>query len=250
MVKTLIITGNGINSEAELAEAFRQSGSAAEFVHINDLAEKPEKLANYDILALPGGFSFGDHLGSGLVLAQLIKQHLKSAIQAFTAAGGLILGICNGFQILVKAGILPDLEGNWTPEISLIHNDCGTFQDRWIKLEFNPESPCVWTKGLKAAEYPIRHGEGRLIIKDEQTKNELIHKNLVAIRYSDGNPNGSELDAAGISDASGRILGLMPHPEAYLCRYNHPEWTGRAGLPPLGLELIKNGVEYINKNRK
>ena len=170
MAKVAILTGYGINADNELKEAFLRAGAeCADRIHINDMIEKPEILDSYQILGFPGGFSFGDHLGSGLVMAHLFKQNLKGVLDKFIAKGKLIIGICNGFQVLVKMGVLPNFDGNWTQEVSLIHNNTGVFENSWLNVRFNPDSPCVWTKGLKEMDIPIRHGEGRFITKYKAT---------------------------------------------------------------------------------
>jgi phosphoribosylformylglycinamidine synthase subunit PurQ / glutaminase len=234
---TCVITGYGINADLELAEAFRQAGSKVERVHINDLIAQPDRLQAYRIIGFPGGFSFGDHLGSGLVFAGLFKRHLKPALDDFVAAGGLILGICNGFQVLVKMGVLPNFDGNWGPTVSLIHNENGTFEDSWVRVAEEPDSRCVWTTGMGELDLPIRNGEGRFITASPAIYDRLVADRLIALTYSGRNPNGSQGSVAGITDTTGRILGLMPHPEAYLYPENHPEW-----LRGDGLTLFRNGV--------
>lgn len=247
MAKVAILTGYGINADNELKQAFIAAGAEkAVRIHINDMIEKPEILDEYHILGFPGGFSFGDHLGSGLVMAHLFKQNLKDVLDKFIADGKLIIGICNGFQVLVKMGVLPNFDGKWTQEVSLIHNNTGVFENSWLNVRFNPASDCVWTKGLDNMDIPIRHGEGRFITKDAATLKKIEDMNLNAVIYNDRNPNGSEHDIAGITDATGRILGLMPHPEAFLVPENHPMWRRKEIKEAAGLKLLKNGVQYID----
>ena len=248
IVKTAVITGYGINADNELKQAFILAGSEAEKIHIKDIIEKPEVLREYHILAFPGGFSFGDHLGSGLVFAHLFKNHLKDELDRFIEDGKLIIGICNGFQVLVKMGVLPNFEGDWSCDVSLIHNNTGVFENSWLEIAFNEKSGCIWTKGLDKMDIPIRHGEGRFITKSKEILERLEKENLAAIRYSDRNPNGSENDIAGITDRTGRILGLMPHPEAFMFPENHPKWTRKNIKEGYGLRIFKNGVEYVRKN--
>jgi phosphoribosylformylglycinamidine synthase subunit PurQ / glutaminase len=237
----LIACGYGINADEELAEAFNQSGADASRVHLTDLLEAPQKLAQARILAFPGGFSFGDHLGSGMVLANLLRKRLRPAIEAFIADGGLVIGICNGFQVLAKTGILPNLRGGWERDITLVHNENPGYVDDWIHVRFEAESPCVWTRGLSPRDLPVRHGEGRLVVRDSGVLETLEHEHLVALRYEGRNPNGSIHDIAGVCDRSGRILGLMPHPEAFLVPENHPQ--RRRGVPcDTGLALFENAV--------
>jgi phosphoribosylformylglycinamidine synthase I len=245
-VKVLILSGYGINADCELEEAFRRSGGVPTRVHVSDLAERPALLADYRILAFPGGFSFGDHLGSGQVLANLFRKKLRPEIEKFIAEGKLIIGICNGFQILVKMGVLPNIDGDWKKEVSLVHNDSGGYEDSWVSLSFERDCPSVWTKGLSRIELPIRHGEGRFVASEEATLDRLDASRLVAIRYAGRNPNGSERNIAGISDKTGRIFGLMPHPEAYLLPENHPRWT-RGEKRETGLAIFRNGIEYFEK---
>ena len=240
-----VVTGYGINADEELALAFRMAGADARSVHAGDLVADPGLIGAFRILALPGGFSFGDHLGSGKVLAHLFRRTLRPALEGFVASGGLVIGICNGFQVLVKMGLLPNLSSRWEPEVSLVHNESGVFEDRWVRVVFDPASPCVWTRGLSAMDVPVRHGEGRFVAADDRVLAELDAAHLAAARYAprDGgagpaaypdNPNGSTDGIAGITDRTGRIFGLMPHPEAFLFPENHPEWTRGQGLPRQG----------------
>jgi phosphoribosylformylglycinamidine synthase subunit PurQ / glutaminase len=255
--RACVITGFGINADEELAFAFRTAGAEAVRVHVSDLIEAPALLASYRILAFPGGFSFGDHLGSGMVFAHLFRRHLKPALEGFARAGGLVIGICNGFQVLVKMGVLPGMAGTWEPEASLVHNDSGRFEDRWVRVAFDPGSPCVWTAGLAPMDLPVRHGEGKLIVKSDSVRAGLEARRLVALRYVarsgtgvagagpvayPDNPNGSDLDAAGICDPTGRIFGLMPHPEAFVRAEQHPEWARGGARAGDGLAVFENGV--------
>jgi phosphoribosylformylglycinamidine synthase I len=255
-IRVCIITGFGINADYELQRAFNMVGATGTLIHITDIIERPQTLRENHIIAFPGGFSYGDHLGSGKVFGTLFKKHLKVELQEFIAAGKLVIGICNGFQVLVKMGILPNLAGGWKQEVSLIHNDSGKFEDRWVLLKTNPASPCVWTRGLDELEFPVRHGEGKFVIISPSIRDSLVKQNLIALTYASAsgvepgypaNPNGSVLDIAGISDASGRVFGLMPHPEAFLIPENHPRWTREKIQESDGLMLFKNGVEYIKE---
>ena len=245
--RTCVITGFGINADEELAHAFQVAGADAERVHVSDLIERPALVGSYRILAFPGGFSFGDHLGSGMVFAHLFRRHLKPALESFAAAGGLVIGICNGFQVLVKMGVLPNLSGTWEPEVSLVHNDSGRFEDRWVRVTFDRASPCPWTRGLDSMDLPVRHGEGKLVVKSAAVLDRLESGHLVALRYID-NPNGSVHDVAGICDPTGRIFGLMPHPEAFIRAENHPEWTRGGVRAGEGLAIFENGVRAARGN--
>ena len=255
MVKTCIITGFGINADIELKTAFEMAGSDSDRIHIKDLIKSPEIINDFHIIGFPGGFSYGDHLGSGKVFSGLFKKNLKNELNGFVESGKIVIGICNGFQVLVKMGILPNLHSDWEPEVSLIHNESDKFEDRWVKIEYNQSSPCIWTKGLDKMDIPVRHGEGKFITGSEDILITLESKNLVALKYTSkkntdsvkypDNPNGSINDIAGICDKSGRIFGLMPHPEAFLYPENHP--TGKFGKT-IGLDIFKNGVNYIQEN--
>jgi phosphoribosylformylglycinamidine synthase len=254
--RVCVITGFGINADEELAIAFALAGADPDRVHVRELIARPERLSLYRILAFPGGFSFGDHLGSGKVFATLFRHNLGSAMNDFTAGGGLVIGICNGFQVLVKMGILPNLSGSQTQEASLIHNDSGKYEDRWVRVRFEKGSRCVWTRGLTDMELPVRHGEGKFVVPSAEALNTCARQGLIALRYaarggedSDGgvvnypdDPNGSDGHVAGICDSTGRIFGLMPHPEAFLHPENHPDWTARRPREALGLRIIANGV--------
>jgi len=239
--KAIILTGYGFNADAELAEAFRLAGAKPERLHLADLVAEPGLLAPARILAFPGGFSFGDHLGSGQVAALLCRRSLKPALERFIADGGLVIGVCNGFQALVRMGILPNRDGLWGREVSLIQNESGRFVDGWFPLSFGGSSPCLWTEGLAPRSFPVRHGEGRFVAKDEAVLDGLEREGLVAVRYQGRGPNGSERAIAGICDPSGRVFGLMPHPEAFLVRENHPS-RRRASADEPGIELFEKGV--------
>jgi len=241
MIRAGILTGFGINADVELAQAFELAGAKAEFLPVTTLVDEPERLDNLQILGFPGGFSFGDHLGSGRVLAQLVKQRLRDALDGFTRRGGLTLGVCNGFQTLVKMGVLPNLKGDWTPETTLIGNDVGVFQDRWVGVTYH-SGTSPWTRGLGHADLPIRHGEGRFQVAEPAVLNALHERGLVAVTYRGPNPNGAVDAIAGITDPTGRIFGLMPHPEAFVSRLHHPLWRRRNDVGPLGLRVFENAV--------
>ena len=261
--KVLIITGYGVNCEAESAEAWRRAGANPILVHLNDLLSSPEQIDNVDGLMFIGGFSYGDHMTSGHVFAQRIKHHLQPRLQTFIDAGKLMLGICNGFQVMTKMGLLPGLNGNYfSPSVSLIQNDCGYFQNYWVNIRFEDTSPCVFTKGLGTLPLPIRHGEGKIFTLDATVLEEMEEAGCVAARYVDAagnptdtfpdNPNGSLHAIAGLSDPTGRIFGMMPHPEAYLFPENHPQWDMQkrnSSLPEegLGLMLFRQAVTAMNE---
>ena len=257
--RVCIVTGFGINADEELAYAFECVGGQAVRVHVRDLIGAPRLLSTFRILAFPGGFSFGDHLGSGKVFATLFRRTLGAELAEFIAGGGLVLGICNGFQVLVKMGALPNLEGRGTQEVSLIHNDSGKYEDRWVRVRFEENSRCVWTKGLPDMDLPVRHGEGKFIVKGDDAMSALTASGLVALRYTardaGGNdvrypddPNGSDGHVAGICDLTGRVFGLMPHPEAFLHSENHPQWNFPAVLPRNARRSLQGEVLRILAN--
>lgn len=253
--KVLILKAAGINCDAETAYAFECAGARTEFVHINQLAAKEKRLSAYEILALSGGFTYGDDISAGKILANELKYKLLDDIRDFIQASKLIIGICNGFQVLVKAGLLP---GNavFRQEATLVSNDGGLFQDRWCHLKRMPETLCIWTKGLPEVIYlPIAHGEGKFIPQNEEVLDRLKRQGQIVFRYCDArgtiepypvNPNGSVESIAGICDDSGRVFGLMPHPERHLISLQHPRWT-REGLKKHGdgFQIFLNAVNYF-----
>ena len=254
--KAIIITGYGINCDTETAYAFTKAGADAEKIHLNDLIEDPARLDDAQILAISGGFSFGDDIASGRVLANRLRYKLGDRIQSFVENGNLVLGICNGFQVLVKMGLLPAIGGGLKQEVTLTHNDSARFEDRWVHLEVDPASACVWTQGLDRIQLPIRHGEGKLVTAGEEGLQALKDSHCTVMRYAShkggqangeypANPNGSTDDLAGICDPTGRVFGLMPHPEAFLHHTNHPRWT-RESLPEEGdgLAIFQNAVSH------
>ncbi|MFH0926441.1 MAG: phosphoribosylformylglycinamidine synthase subunit PurQ [bacterium] len=236
-VKVLIITGYGLNCENETEYAFNLANAEVEKVNLNDILPGIKKLEDYQILVFIGGFSFGDHIAAGVILANKFKNRLRESLDKFIRDGKLIIGICNGFQTIVRLGLLPGFDLNYTRQsVTLIHNDSGKFEDRWVQLRVNPESPCIFTRGMNYVYLPVRHGEGKFYSDDNNVIERILGENLIALQYSlpaDGyptmvyphNPNGSLESIAGICDPSGRIFGLMPHPEGFLSPYNHPYWT-------------------------
>ncbi|HCY88560.1 MAG TPA: phosphoribosylformylglycinamidine synthase [Desulfobacteraceae bacterium] len=268
-VKALILTGFGLNCDNETALAFEKAGAEAHRVHINTLVAGEEKLADYHILAFGGGFSWGDDHGAGVIQALKLKNNIGKDLLDFVAEGKLVIGICNGFQALVNLGLLPGLDNDYTARsVAITYNDCGNFRDQWVRLVPNPDSPCVFTKGLETVDYPVRHGEGKVVAAPEVVKT-LVDNNQVVFRYADGegkpakgafpaNPNGAVEDIAGFCDPTGRVFGLMPHPEAYNHFTNHPDWprakeaAKRQGKVPgedvvTGIRLFENGVNYIKE---
>ena len=260
--KVLIITGFGLNCEVETKAAFDYCGAESDLLHLNDILSDKGKIQDYHILAFIGGFSFGDHLGAGTVFANKVKYGLKNEIEEFIKNGKLIIGICNGFQTITRLGLLPALNGEYfsNQSVALAWNDSGIFRDSWVNLKVESECPCIFTKGIDTLEVPVRHGEGKFVAKAE-VLDEVEKNNLVVLRYADSNgqptsefpynPNGSLNNIAGICDPTGRIFGLMPHPEAYLSPYNHPNWirqkeSGTLPKEGAGTAIFKNAVNYIS----
>lgn len=265
-VKAIILTGNGTNCEMEMAQACKMAGAdVADIVHLSELLYGEKRLDDYSFLNLPGGFLDGDDLGSAKAGAnRFLCAHIKESndllfdqLIKFIRAGKLILGVCNGFQLMIKLGLLPALGGHYAKQsATLTYNDSGRFEDRWVYLKTQEQSPCVFTRGANILYLPVRHGEGKFIPLNPATVSEMEKKNLCALRYCgpDGvpsmaypaNPNGSINAVAGICDESGRLFGLMPHPEAYLKRINHPRWT-REKLPQegQGLVVFRNAVNFV-----
>lgn len=253
--KVCVITGFGINCDYETANAFTLAGADAERVHINDLIDGRKYLSEYHILVFPGGFSFGDDIASGKIFAAKFKASLFEDLKKFIKDGKLVIGICNGFQVMVKMGLLPDMDAGQT--VTLSHNDSGKFECRWVYLSVNKKSPCIFTKGIDKLYLPVRHGEGKFIVKDLNILRNIEKNNLSAVRYSDEkgkptnkypqNPNGSVNSIAGICDKTGRVFGLMPHPEAFCHPTNHPRWTRQEKLAPEGdgLRIFRNAVNYV-----
>ncbi len=266
----MVLYGYGLNCDWETQFALNRAGAEAVRVHTSDLLVKPAMLWDYHLLAVPGGFSWGDEHGAGVILALRLKLALGQALQEFVQAGRLVIGICNGFQVLVNLGLLPNLPGRAGERlVALIPNDCGNFRDAWVHLAINQDSPCVFTRGLDFLELPIRHGEGKFYADAEILK--ILQDNgQIALRYAlptgalaDGhfpeNPNGALLDIAGLCDATGLVLGLMPHPEAGISSFQHPAWTAaqdqcrrrREPYPEQegpGLAIFRNAVYYLMKN--
>jgi phosphoribosylformylglycinamidine synthase I len=257
--RALVLTGYGINCDYETAYAFNLPavGGDGVRVHLNDLIAAPQMLRDYQIFAIPGGFSFGDDIASGKVLAVKLRGRLLEPLRAFVEHGRLVLGICNGFKVLVKLGLLPNLEGECRQDVTLTFNDSGRFEDRWVYLKVNPASNCVFTTGVDRVYLPVRHGEGKFIPRDTSTLETLEARHGIVMHYVDKdgqlggypwNPNGSVANIAGICDVTGRVFGLMPHPEAYQHFTNHPRWT-REPVPPegMGVQIFRNAVSYVHE---
>lgn len=235
--KFLILWGDGINCENETARAAELAGGIAEKIHINELLRAPRRLRDFQALIIPGGFSFGDHLGSGQILALKMEMTLKEELQLFVKRYP-VLGICNGFQTLTKLGLLPD--GNFQKSCALVKNEQGHFIDRWVTVERDEKSPCIWTRNLpQEFALPVRHGEGRFVCRDEEVLQKLLTQGQAVLRYTE-DINGATARIAGVCDPSGLIFALMPHPEAALHEWHLP-YPGKAW----GLEFFKNAVNYL-----
>ncbi|MFO7675633.1 MAG: phosphoribosylformylglycinamidine synthase I [bacterium] len=258
MVRVCVLFAAGTNCDLETVHAFELAGAAVETVHINRLKQKPVLLREFAILALPGGFSYGDYVSSGRILAGELVHHLRDELARFHEAGRLMLGICNGFQVLVKAGLLPAFDHLFEPQsVTLEDNDSGRFEDRWCRLRVE-DSPCVFTRGLEGTiELPVAHAEGRFICQDGAVLNRLRENRQVVLRYVDtegepaaypDNPNGSVDGITGICDPSGRILGLMPHPERFVRREQHPRWHQERDTVPTGINIFRNAVAHATQN--
>ncbi|MBM4018586.1 MAG: phosphoribosylformylglycinamidine synthase I [Planctomycetes bacterium] len=257
-VRALVLRTAGTNCDEETQFAWELAGARAERVHVNRLIENPRRLLDYQVLTIPGGFSYGDDIASGKIFANQIVHHLADAVQEFLARDRLVLGICNGFQVLVRCGLLPgaaDGRPTLVPSATLTNNDSGKFEDRWVHLRTDTGRCPFLAKG-EVFDLPVAHGEGKFVPADSSPLAALEQKDQVALRYVDSrgrtgasypaNPNGSAGDVAGICDATGRILGLMPHPERHALSEHHPQWTRRPRRKSGdGLAVFKRGVAYF-----
>lgn len=274
-VRALVLTGYGLNCDYETHYSLKLAGAEPRRIHINALIRaegslQSAALEDYHLLVLGGGFSWADDHGAGVLLASKLKFHLADDLSRFLEQGKLILGICNGFQTLVNLGLLPGFDGNYHERrAALIHNDSGNFIDTWLRLKINIHSPCVFTQGIPFLELPVRHGEGKFFASQDDIQR-LFLNGQVAMQYADKegneasqrwplNPNGSLRDIAGICDPTGRVFGLMPHPEAFNHYTNHPDWTHKKEAlirqgdkidsdEGDGIQIFRNAVQYIQKS--
>jgi phosphoribosylformylglycinamidine synthase len=237
--KALIIRGPGTNCDIETANAFKQAGAAPESAHINAVIRGAVKLGDYSILAFPGGFSYGDYIAAGKIFSVQLRKILAE-VSGFIESGRPVIGICNGFQIMVKAGLLPFGGAQCA---SFTFNDCGHFVSKWVSLRINKASPCLFTKGLpETIELPIAHGEGKFVAASPAVLGKIKESGCIALQY-DGNPNGSALDIAGLTNPRGNCLAIMPHPERYVVPFQH--YARRGGAYAAGLQMFENAVKYV-----
>jgi phosphoribosylformylglycinamidine synthase I len=263
-VKVIVLRAAGINCDLETQNAFELAGAQAERVHINRLIEDKNALDGFQILVIPGGFSYGDDVAAGKILANQIKNNLYQQVRKFINEGKLVLGICNGFQVLVKTGILPFADESGQA-VTVTYNDSNKFEDRWVYLQPQTDR-CVFVEKGRRIYLPIAHGEGKVITKDKPTLDKLQAENYVAFKYVDENgneggypinPNGSVNSIAGFTDSTGRILGLMPHPERHVRHTQHPRWTRNKTQDPRpktqdgdadGMTIFTNAIRYVREN--
>lgn len=253
--KVLVLRTAGTNCDKETVHAFERAGAGCELLHINRLLGEAAHLHDFDILAIPGGFSYGDDIAAGKIEANELRLGMKEEIDKFVAQGKLIIGICNGFQVLVKMGLLPNLGGSGEQEVSLAWNDSDRFEDRWVYLKV-VSGKSVFVQEGQILYFPIAHAEGKFVTRDAEVAKKLQESGQIVFQYCDENgepgpypinPNGSVLDIAGICDPTGHILGLMPHPERHIFGHQHPRWT-RDGLKEEGdgMRVFRNALKGVS----
>jgi len=258
-IRAIVLRAAGVNCDEETQYGLQLAGADADRIHINRVIENLNLLDDYQILVFPGGFSYGDDVAAGKILANQIIHHVSEALKKFIEDGKLVLGICNGFQVLVKTGILPGMDpvGGRDQLVTITDNDSGKFEDRWVYLQ--PESSrCVFIEPGRRIYLPVAHGEGKVVTKDTRTLEILKSGGHVAFRYVDKagfegpfpvNPNGSMGSIAGLTDSTGRVLGLMPHPERHIHRTQHPHWSRLTdGGGADGRTIFENAVKYVRQN--
>lgn len=263
MPRVLILRAPGTNCDTETAYAFELAGASVKSVHVNQLIEDPRLGEGFQILCFPGGFSYGDDIAAGRILAQRLNTHLREMVDSFRAEDKLVLGVCNGFQIMMRLGIFfggeTGADGASAPSATLASNAQSRFEDRWVHL-VNSNSNSVFLKDVETLYLPMAHAEGRFVMKSAEVARQLNSQQQLGLRYTDEtgivsdtplpfphNPNGAEFNVAGISDPSGRIFGLMPHPERFVAPTQHPFWTRSENLPEKGEGCIifENAVNYF-----
>ncbi len=251
--RVLVLRAPGTNCDEESAYAFQQAGAKAERIHINRLLENPKLASDFQILCIPGGFSYGDDVAAGRILASQIQNHLNDTLVEFKECDKLILGICNGFQVLIKSGVLLEEDSSGQPIATLTWNDSGKFEDRWVNLAKSGER-CAFLEGIEQLYLPVAHAEGKFVTRDSHALNALADAGQLSLRYTSANggdvcypcnPNGSHGNVAGICDKTGRVFGLMPHPERNIDRTNHPRWT-RGDEGGCGRAIFDNAVAFFS----
>lgn len=245
-IRACILRAPGTNCDEETAHTFDLAGAQSDRVHVNRLLESPALLRDYQILCLPGGFSYGDDVAAGRILGNQIRHHLADAMCEFKAAGKLLLGICNGFQILIKSGVLLPMDDQRGALATLTWNDSGRYTDRWVNLEVAPNKSPFFA-GIERMYLPIAHAEGKFVPRDDATLRQLEAAGQLVLRYrADDNPNGAVANVAGLCDETGRVCGLMPHPERHFSRTQHPRWT-REPAPEAGdgMRVFQNAVKFF-----
>ncbi|MDA8744460.1 phosphoribosylformylglycinamidine synthase subunit PurQ [Rubripirellula amarantea] len=262
--RVLVLRAPGTNCDEETAFAFEKAGAIAERVHVNRLIENPALKDRYQILCFPGGFSYGDDIAAGRILATRLREHLAGMVDSFVHGNGdrLVLGICNGMQVMMRLGVLTEgVSEDDQPPATLTWNNHGRFEDRWVHLAVDAKSPCVFTQGIEKMYLPMAHAEGKFVARDESALSRLRDAGRLAVRYTDEsdagvsdevlpfpiNPNGADANVAGVCDASGRVFGLMPHPERHIEATHHPFWTRRKEQPEHGdgLAMFQNAVQWF-----
>lgn len=258
LVKAVVLRAAGINCDMETEFALEQAGAQAQRIHINRIIENKKLLDEFHILVFPGGFSYGDDVAAGKILANQVIHHLTESLKKFIDDSKLVLGICNGFQVLVKTGILPGFDsGNGQKDVTITYNDSGKYEDRWVYLAPQTKK-CIFIEPEKQIYLPIAHGEGKVVTKDNSILEKLKNDGHLAYKYVDENgnvgpfpvnPNGSVDSIAGLTDITGRVLGLMPHPERFVRPTQHPQWTRLKDKADAdGMTIFNNAVKYINQN--
>ncbi len=255
MVKVAVLFTAGTNCDEETILAFTKAGAKTERLYLNSLKKNHLILKKYQILVIPGGFTYGDYISAGKILANELQYLLSDTLMTFIGEGKLLIGICNGFQVLVKAGILPQVESQQV--VTLTTNDSNRFECRWVYLKTNEASPCVFSKGLSIFPIPVAHAEGKFIVRNKTILYKLKNHHQIVFTYTNpqngmakypDNPNGSIENIAGICDPTGRILGLMPHPERASFFYQYPTHYRLKYNEPLAFKIFSNAVEYAQKN--
>ena len=253
--RVLILRTAGTNCDLETATAFRLAGAEPFLTHVTELTSGKVRLFDFSIIAIPGGFSYGDDISAGRILANELKAQIKD-LRSFIRSGRPVIGICNGFQVLVKSGILPQTPSG-EQVASLSYNDSNRFETRWVRLRINLQSQSLFTRGLpEIIELPVAHGEGKFVVKSPKILETLKKSRAILMQYvnEEGkfagypyNPNGSLFNIAAITNPEGNCLGIMPHPERFITRYHHPNWTRQTfSKEGIGLEMFRNAVKYVN----